>query len=102
MLRPKTSMAVPVIQNGRGSQLVALGSTLGERAHCSAMTTRAKSSSLTARKPIARTASETTSLSAAETPEKTRSIPRARSPPLPGRETRTPRARLSQRSSLGD
>ena len=39
--RPSTSIAVPVTQNGKGSQLVPLGSSVGWCANCCAMTTRA-------------------------------------------------------------
>ncbi len=46
-LRPATFITAPVIQNGNGSQLVPLASQRGARAQRSAISTRAKSSSLT-------------------------------------------------------
>lgn len=51
MVEPKRRIALPFTQNGKGNQLVPVGSSFGIAANFCANTMRAKSSSLTARKP---------------------------------------------------
>ena len=58
-------MTVPFSQNGSGNQLVPLGSQLGAAEKRSAMTIRAKSSSESARNPVASTAAEVAALASA-------------------------------------